>query len=68
MIARALHYNSNRACGPLIVLNCAAIPENLLESELFGYERGALLVRRRRNEVVLSWLAGVRSFLMKYRK
>lgn len=41
LIARALHYNSNRACGPLIVLNCAAIPENLLESELFGYERGA---------------------------
>lgn len=41
LIARAIHYNSNRACGPLIVLNCAAIPENLLESELFGYERGA---------------------------
>lgn len=41
LIARAIHYNSNRACGPLIILNCAAIPENLLESELFGYERGA---------------------------
>ncbi len=41
LIARALHYNSNRAGGPFIVLNCAAIPENLLESELFGYERGA---------------------------
>ena len=41
LIARAIHYNSNKACGPLIVLNCAAIPENLLESELFGYERGA---------------------------
>ncbi|MDE1890668.1 MAG: sigma-54-dependent Fis family transcriptional regulator, partial [Planctomycetota bacterium] len=41
LIARAIHYNSNRSCGPLIVLNCAAIPENLLESELFGYERGA---------------------------
>lgn len=41
LIARAIHYNSNRACGPLIVLNCAAIPENLLESELFGYEKGA---------------------------
>jgi len=41
LIARALHYNNKRAGGPLIVLNCAAIPENLLESELFGYERGA---------------------------
>lgn len=41
LIARAIHFNSNRACGPLIVMNCAAIPENLLESELFGYERGA---------------------------
>ncbi|MDN3511514.1 MAG: sigma-54 dependent transcriptional regulator [Candidatus Jettenia sp. CY-1] len=41
LIARAIHYNSNRAGGPLITLNCAAIPENLLESELFGYEKGA---------------------------
>ncbi|MDR4509867.1 MAG: sigma-54 dependent transcriptional regulator [Candidatus Brocadiaceae bacterium] len=41
LIAHAIHYNSNRACGPLVILNCAAIPENLLESELFGYEKGA---------------------------
>ena len=41
LIAHALHYNSKRAGGPFIVLNCAAIPENLLESELFGYEKGA---------------------------
>ncbi|KKO18052.1 MAG: hypothetical protein DCC43_12995 [Candidatus Brocadia sp.] len=41
LIARAIHYNSNRGGGPLVVVNCAAIPENLLESELFGYERGA---------------------------
>jgi DNA-binding NtrC family response regulator len=41
LIARALHYNSSRRGGPLIPVNCAAIPEELLESELFGHERGA---------------------------
>ena len=39
--AQALHNLSTRADGPLITINCAAIPENLLESELFGYEKGA---------------------------
>lgn len=41
LIAQALHGMSNRADGPFIAINCAAIPETLLESELFGYERGA---------------------------
>ena len=41
MIARALHQHSRRAAGPFIKINCTAIPENLLESELFGYEKGA---------------------------
>jgi DNA-binding NtrC family response regulator len=41
MIARALHQHSRRATGPFIKINCTAIPENLLESELFGYEKGA---------------------------
>lgn len=41
LIARAIHANSPRANRPLIPVNCGAIPENLLESELFGYERGA---------------------------
>ena len=41
LIAKTLHVASNRKDGPFIALNCAAIPENLMESELFGYEQGA---------------------------
>jgi PAS domain S-box-containing protein len=41
MFAKAIHYASTRAKGPFITVNCGAIPENLLESELFGYEKGA---------------------------
>src|SRR5277367_1171041 len=41
VIARAIHEKSRRASGPFIKINSAAIPENLLESELFGYEKGA---------------------------
>ena len=41
MIASAIHYNSNRSEKPFIKINCAAIPENLLESELFGHTKGS---------------------------
>jgi len=41
LVARRLHARSNRAGGPLLTINCAALPDNLLEAELFGHEAGA---------------------------
>ncbi len=47
LFAQAIHYASNRRHGPFIKINCASIPENLLESELFGYEEGAFTGARK---------------------
>ena len=41
LVAQAIHYNSDRANGPFIRVHCAALPENIIESELFGHEKGA---------------------------
>lgn len=53
MIAKLVHQMSRRADGPFIELNCGAIPENLLESELFGYEKGAFTGASREGKIGL---------------
>ena len=58
VIARALHRQSDRADGPFVAINCAAIPETLLESELFGHERGAFTDAKRQKKGLLETVDG----------
>jgi two-component system, NtrC family, response regulator AtoC len=63
VLAKAIHYNSSRAQAPLISLNCAALPDTLLESELFGFEQGAFTDARRRKEGLIEKASGGTLFL-----
>lgn len=63
LIARALHMRSARAHKPLVVLNCAAVPETLVESELFGHEKGAFTGAQERKIGRFEWADGGTLFL-----
>lgn len=63
LVARNIHHLSHRADFPFVALNCAAIPENLLEAELFGYERGAFTGAERRKLGLVEVAGGGTLFL-----
>ena len=63
LVARAIHANSNRADKPFVSVNCAAISETLLESELFGYERGAFTGAQARRKGMFELADGGTLFL-----
>ena len=63
MVAKAIHYGSRRADAPFVAINCAAIPANLVESELFGYEKGAFTDAKARKEGLFEQAEGGTLFL-----
>jgi two-component system, NtrC family, response regulator AtoC len=63
LIAKAIHYSSPRARKPFVAINCAAIPANLLESELFGFEKGAFTDAKARKEGLFEQAEGGTLFL-----
>jgi DNA-binding NtrC family response regulator len=58
LFAKAIHYHSARADRPFLAINCAALPENLVESELFGYEKGAFTDARQQKKGMLELADG----------
>jgi two-component system, NtrC family, response regulator AtoC len=63
LVAKAIHYHSGRAEAPFIEVNCASIPENLLENELFGHEKGAYTDATKRHKGVFEMAEGGSLFL-----
>ena len=63
LVAKAIHYQSNRAQGPFVAINCAALPGTLIESELFGYEKGAFTDAKARKEGLFEQAEGGTLFL-----
>jgi formate hydrogenlyase transcriptional activator len=68
LVARGLHNLSNRRERSFVKLNCAAIPTGLLESELFGHEKGPLPARSREKSDASNWRTAVRSFSMRWER
>ncbi len=63
LVAKAIHYSSRRSEAPFVAINCAAIPSTLIESELFGYEKGAFTDAKNRKEGLFEQAEGGTIFL-----